>query len=386
MTIVVGVVLVAAAVLQLVAVALAVRALPHSGPYRYLWIALSLALLLMVQRRIGALMHLPEVPHGAGDAFLAFAISALMVFSMAGLARMLVALRHSQDELTRLATTDALTGLASRRHLLEELERELQRAARSERPVGVLMIDIDRFKAINDSLGHANGDAVLVALASRIRLVLRAIDTCGRIGGEEFVVVLPDTDLEGALRTGERLREAMACAPVLTASGPVDVTISLGVAVHEPTARPADARRGARRWSTSPTRCCSAPTRRSTVRSRGTKPRRGERPGGISPVAGTTRDRRLKHRPRRALPAAARVARGCQSAARCSRRSRAMTCSASPSGPSARSAWPSFSRPNRPMRNVRKSAPSSHWSGTPAAVCRPSVANAAPLCIAGSSV
>jgi diguanylate cyclase (GGDEF)-like protein len=244
MTIVVGVVLIAAAVLQLVAVALAVRALPHSGPYRYLWIALSLALLLMVQRRIDALMDLPEVPHGAGDAFLAFAISALMAFSMAGLARMLVALRHSQDELTRLATTDALTGLASRRHLLAELERELQRAARSARPVGVLMIDIDRFKAINDSLGHANGDAVLVALASRIRLVLRAIDTCGRIGGEEFVVVLPDTDLEGALRTGERLREAMAGAPVLTASGPVAVTISLGVAVHEPAARLPDAPAG----------------------------------------------------------------------------------------------------------------------------------------------
>jgi len=230
----VAVTLAASAVLQLVAALLALRAMPHSGIYRYPWIALSLALALMVERRVAPLLDFHDGVGDLLDALFALLISALIAFSLVGLDRLLRAIRANQEQLTRLATTDALTGLASRRHLLAELEKELRRAERSGRPLSVLMIDLDHFKGINDRYGHAVGDEVLAAVAARCVARLRAIDLCGRIGGEEFVVLLPEADAEGALTTAERLRADLAETPIDTAGGPLGVTISIGVATHRP--------------------------------------------------------------------------------------------------------------------------------------------------------
>jgi diguanylate cyclase (GGDEF)-like protein len=228
----VAVTLAAAALLQLIAALLALRAMPHSGIYHYPWIALSLALVLMVERRIQPLFDFHDGVSDLIDALYAFLISALMAFSLVGLGRLLRAIRANQEQLTRLATTDALTGLANRRHLLAELEKELRRTGRSGRPLSVLMVDLDHFKDINDRYGHAVGDAVLVAVAARCLARLRAIDLCGRIGGEEFVVLLPEADAEGAATTAERLRTDLAESPIDTTSGPLRVTISIGVATH----------------------------------------------------------------------------------------------------------------------------------------------------------
>jgi diguanylate cyclase (GGDEF)-like protein len=96
------------------------------------------------------------------------------------------------------------------------------------------MIDVDRFKAINDRHGHAAGDTVLAAVATRCKEGLRIIDACGRVGGEEFVVVLPDTDASGAAVTAERLRKAVDEEVVTTQAGAVHVTVSIGIAVHVP--------------------------------------------------------------------------------------------------------------------------------------------------------
>ncbi len=230
----VAVTLAASAVLQLVAALLALRAMPHSGIYRYPWIALSLALALMVERRVEPLLDFHDGMADLLDALFALLISALIAFSLVGLDRLLRAIRTNQEQLTRLATTDALTGLASRRHLLAELEKELRRAERSGRPLSVLMIDLDHFKGINDRYGHAVGDEVLAAVAKRCVARLRAVDLCGRIGGEEFVVLLPEADAEGALTTAERLRDDLAETPIDTAGGPLGVTISIGVATHRP--------------------------------------------------------------------------------------------------------------------------------------------------------
>ncbi len=230
----VAVTLAAAALLQVIAAFLAVRALPHSGAYRYPWIALSIGLVLMVERRVEPLFDFHDGAEDLTDALFALSISALLTLGMIGLGRMVRAIRTNQEHLARLAITDPLTGLANRRHLLAELERELHRASRSGHPASVLMLDLDKFKDINDQYGHAVGDAVLVAVAARCTARLRTTDRCGRVGGEEFVVVLPETDAEEAMTTAERLRSGVAEKPIDTAGGPLGVTISIGVATCDP--------------------------------------------------------------------------------------------------------------------------------------------------------
>jgi two-component system cell cycle response regulator len=123
---------------------------------------------------------------------------------------------------------DPLTRLYNRRFLLSQLGALVSGARRHQRPMAVAMVDLDAFKAVNDRHGHETGDEVLVAAADALQRALRAEDVLGRLGGEEFMALLPDTDAEAAARTGERLRAAVA-----EAGGPVRVTASVGWAVLE---------------------------------------------------------------------------------------------------------------------------------------------------------
>jgi diguanylate cyclase (GGDEF)-like protein len=139
--------------------------------------------------------------------------------------------RQLQDELERQAHLDYLTGLANRRHFMEQAERELARALRHGGPLSVLMLDVDHFKHVNDSHGHKIGDLVLQKLSAVCRTILRDIDLIGRLGGEEFAILLPLADAGNALETAERLREALARAEVpLTAPMTLRFTVSIGVA------------------------------------------------------------------------------------------------------------------------------------------------------------
>ena len=131
------------------------------------------------------------------------------------------------------STRDPLTGLNNRRTILEELQNWFDLGRRHQRPLSVLMCDLDHFKHINDTLGHGAGDQVLEAFGHRMRETLRATDLAGRIGGEEFLVILPETDLEGALLLAERLRVA-AAVPILAGRETLKVTCSLGVAQRSP--------------------------------------------------------------------------------------------------------------------------------------------------------
>ncbi len=133
-------------------------------------------------------------------------------------------------EVQRLAITDGLTGTYNRRHFFELAEREIERGRRYGHAVSAIMLDIDHFKQVNDTYGHATGDQVLRAAAERCSESIRDVDILGRYGGEEFVVVLPATDLSGALSTAERLRQCVAETPIPTDRGDVTITISLGVA------------------------------------------------------------------------------------------------------------------------------------------------------------
>jgi diguanylate cyclase (GGDEF)-like protein len=108
-----------------------------------------------------------------------------------------------------LATTDTLTGLFNRHGLFQLGERELERAVRTERPLSVLMLDLDHFKKVNDTYGHPMGDRVLIALANCCRFHLRKVDIMARYGGEEFIFILPETNLERATQIAERLRASV---------------------------------------------------------------------------------------------------------------------------------------------------------------------------------
>jgi len=140
-----------------------------------------------------------------------------------------------QRNLTRVleqqAHTDALTGLANRRRFIEIAEAELVRARRYDTPLSLLMLDIDRFKEVNDAHGHRAGDRVLQQLARTCLEVLRNVDVVGRVGGEEFAILLPETTLQGAVDVAERLREAIGLAKVTREEGvPLRITVSIGVA------------------------------------------------------------------------------------------------------------------------------------------------------------
>jgi diguanylate cyclase (GGDEF)-like protein len=134
----------------------------------------------------------------------------------------------AQESLRHQATHDPLTGLLNRAAILEALDRELARAGREGKPVGVLLADVDHFKAINDTYGHPAGDAVLREVGRRLGASLRPYDALGRYGGEEFLTVLPECDAEGLGRLGERLRQCVGEAAFSLPGEFVPVTLSLG--------------------------------------------------------------------------------------------------------------------------------------------------------------
>jgi len=139
-----------------------------------------------------------------------------------------------QRELHLLARVDALTGVKNRLALTETAAQLLSQAARVGRPLGVLMIDADHFKSVNDRFGHGGGDKVLLALVGSIRATLRASNVIGRIGREEFVVLAPDTSLDDALVLAERIRETVECTPLLVDGHLLQLTVSIGAVAGAP--------------------------------------------------------------------------------------------------------------------------------------------------------
>lgn len=135
-----------------------------------------------------------------------------------------------QREAYRNSITDALLGVFNRRYLIHQLRCEVWRAHRYQRPLAVLMVDLDHFKQINDRFGHSAGDQVLVGFARKTRSLIRTCDWFARFGGEEFVIVLPETPLGVAEQVAEKVRRELEAVPFLLASGEHRVTASFGVA------------------------------------------------------------------------------------------------------------------------------------------------------------
>jgi two-component system, cell cycle response regulator len=222
------------------------------------------------------------------DEFTAADVSTLATFA----AQAAVALDNVRlhEEAQRLSLTDALTGLFNYRYLRESLRRELERAARFGRHLAVVALDLDHFKDVNDTYGHDIGDVVLAEVARRIRAVTREVDVAFRRGGEEFVILLPETDAAGGAALARRLAGEVRNAPVYARDHAINVTVSIGVAVfpeHGATgsvvleaadralyAAKAAGRDACRTADTGAHRAAAVPPPQPTGASRGTQPTR----------------------------------------------------------------------------------------------------------------
>jgi len=158
-----------------------------------------------------------------------------MVSKVVVVSRDITEQKRLEADLREMAATDMLTGLSNRRHFLGQLEQEKARVSRAEeKSAAVLMIDIDNFKVVNDTFGHAAGDHVLRHLSTLMREDLRKIDTLGRLGGEEFAVILPGADSAAAEIFAERLRKQVAETPAVLDKWTIPLTISIGVTEIKP--------------------------------------------------------------------------------------------------------------------------------------------------------
>jgi two-component system cell cycle response regulator len=196
--------------------------------------------------------HLVEAFHAGVDDFVSKPVSAKVLLARLRAGQRVIRLqqeaaRDSQSlrrfatelavanrRLRQAALTDPLTGLPNRRYAMERLEQEWSAATRNQRTFSVMMVDIDRFRAVNDSFGHDAGDQVLRQVAMALRKAARSEDVICRLGGEEFLVVSPDTPLPAAIRLAERLRQAVCSAPAHAGAAGTPLSVSIGVAERGP--------------------------------------------------------------------------------------------------------------------------------------------------------
>jgi diguanylate cyclase (GGDEF)-like protein len=157
----------------------------------------------------------------------------LLVGCVAYVLGLVFAAAHKVAEVETAALYDQLTGLYRREIVMDALQREIRRAARTHQPIAVIMMDVDRFKQINDTLGHQVGDRVLAEVGRRLGEAGRAVDWLGRYGGEEFIGVLASTGVQGAMQAAERLRQAVAALPIATGRTARTITLSAGVAAFD---------------------------------------------------------------------------------------------------------------------------------------------------------
>jgi diguanylate cyclase (GGDEF)-like protein len=208
----------------------------------YLPPAITIAVLLVTMSVLERLHLIPYAPlfkaHGYGEgahpngtvvllALLTLLVALLVIGS--AFVSMVQLIRYREALLRDQSRTDSLTGVANRRHFVDQADRELARAARFGLSTACLMLDLDRFKQVNDRFGHAAGDHVLISIASRLARLLRQHDVIGRIGGEEFAMLLAHTDLAQAAIVAERCRQVVADIDFIFDGLPLRVTASIGI-------------------------------------------------------------------------------------------------------------------------------------------------------------
>lgn len=189
---------------QLATAVVAISTLQFVRVYRFGWLLLAIGFLLMVFRRITPLLNDHIIPI---DAILSIIISSLLFFGMFTVRKITQDLKIHEKKLKHLLRHDNLTQALSRAEILYQGHIEVERTKRSKSPLGILLVDIDHFKKVNDQFGHQVGDHILQCLTKHCANALREIDLIGRIGGEEFLILLPNTNSLDTLQTAERLRK-----------------------------------------------------------------------------------------------------------------------------------------------------------------------------------
>lgn len=202
--------------------------------WRLIFAGIAVMMMVLALRAVAALAGIGEFAQVTNSValhpvqFIAFI--ALMATSLLGSIGFILMVKERADqEIMHLAMTDCLTQIPNRRALMERAGQAMAR--RSGLPLALLMIDVDHFKRINDIHGHPIGDEVLRQVVERLRGRLRGCDLLGRYGGEEFCVLAPDTDLNGALNLAESLRESIEFTPFITEKGALPVSVSIGMAL-----------------------------------------------------------------------------------------------------------------------------------------------------------
>jgi len=222
--------------LQIIAALLAIGLYRKSDRYRIGWFFLSLGLALMAGRLLPPLMSNPEMTMNTLlDAGLAMLVSVVLFSGLVGIRQIVTVLKNHNHELEKILATDSLTGALSRSEMLNRTRQEISRSLRTGHALTFVVMDIDHFKAVNDRHGHEFGDFVLRELSGCCMQQLRKIDLFGRVGGEEFMIVLPDTNAVQAREVCERVRIAAEKKEYTSEAGQlIHVTISLGIATLEP--------------------------------------------------------------------------------------------------------------------------------------------------------
>jgi two-component system, cell cycle response regulator len=203
------------------------RGRPEDGPYTY-------TILLTAKSRKQEML---EAMDAGADDFLAKPFDPPELKARLLVGKRIVELQQklvlANDALQFAACHDFLTGVWNRAEILGFLQRELARARRDVTPVGIVIVDVDHFKKVNDQFGHAAGDCVLKEIAERLAASLREYDGVGRYGGEEFLLVIPGCDLATTVRRANQIRELISSKPIPTPAGATSVTLSMGATVAE---------------------------------------------------------------------------------------------------------------------------------------------------------
>jgi len=226
---------------QLGAMLLSIRLISKtSSLYRWAWISLALGLALMLGRRVSPLVKIyTSDQYNISDAILSVPISALLLLAMIGIGKIISQVNSSNELLQTLTQLDSLTQCFSRNEIFYRINEEIKRSRRNNHSFALLEMDIDHFKNVNDQYGHQVGDEILISLVRHTKDTLRTIDAVGRIGGEEFLILLPESDAKQAVEVAERIRAQIASASHLTsAPSEVKITISIGVTIFHPNNSP----------------------------------------------------------------------------------------------------------------------------------------------------
>lgn len=199
------------------------------------WILLSLGFAIMLTRRVGPLITLlKSQEYSFIDATLTFSVSLLLLIGVLKLRKLFDHMQHQEQKLEQISKFDFLTGALSRYSIIEQGLLEIERSKRLKKPVAIILIDVDKFKNINDKYGHLAGDFVLQQITTICKKILREIDMFARYGGDEFISIFPDSDIQEIKKVANRLQIEISESPFKFQNYELKVSASIGIGSYDP--------------------------------------------------------------------------------------------------------------------------------------------------------